>query len=157
MTQNPYEAAAIVNGTPSMRTWPVPFAVSATITFELTTIASTGNDLAVYLGTPGALLRNVFPAFLFAFLVGRFNGISHTVSSAWIALPGRLLGGCILGATAMPVNHMIVDYLYLIPLPSKFAEVLLVMLVPVVICTMTERAFLRELDHIHTLDGTRSE
>jgi len=147
LTQNPYEA--VVVDAPEVRTWAVPFAVSATIAFELSVFLSTGNSFSAYVGTPTAVLRNVVPTFAFAFLVGRFNGIACTLSGSSIAWLGRLLGGCILGATVIPVNYMIVDYLYLIPLPRKFAEVFLVMLVPVVICTIAERIFLRALRQKH--------
>tara|TARA_R110002073_G_scaffold4918_2_gene31238 strand:- start:98 stop:559 length:462 start_codon:yes stop_codon:yes gene_type:complete len=152
LTQNPYEA--VVVDAPEVRTWAVLFAVSATIAFELSAIASTGNDLSVYVGSPTAVLQNVVPAFVFALLIGWFNGIPSTASRSWITLPGRLLGGCILGTTVSPVNHMVMDYLYLIPLLSKLVEILLVMLVPVVICTMAERVFLRVLGQRNTLGGT---
>ena len=154
LTQNPYEA--VVVDAPQVRFRAVPFAVSATVAFELSLVLSTGNPLSVYIGTLASVLQNVVPTFVFAFLVGRFNGVSNTVTSTSIALLGRLLGGCILGVTAIPVNHMIVDYLYLVPLPRKLTEVSLVVLIPVLICTIAERMFLRVLGQEHVLGGTRN-
>ncbi|WP_404308183.1 hypothetical protein [Neorhodopirellula lusitana] len=140
-TLNPYDAVVVTN-VPNVRIHAIPFAVSATLAFEITAIASTGNALAIYVGTPTAVVRNVLPAFFFAFLVGRFNSSPRTDISGSTALAGRFLGGCLLGATAIPVNWMVLDYLYLIPLPSKVAEVLTVLLIPVIICTLSERMFL---------------
>ena len=72
LTQNPYEA--VVVDAPEVSTWAVPFAVSATVAFELSAIASTGNDLSVYVGSPTAVLQNVVPAFVFALLIGCSTG-----------------------------------------------------------------------------------
>ncbi|TWU44700.1 hypothetical protein Poly51_59690 [Rubripirellula tenax] len=51
----------------------------------------------------------------------------------------------ILGLMPIPLNHIIVNYLwYLKPfVPFKVAEIAIVVIVPVIICTAIERLFLR--------------
>ncbi|WP_182868442.1 hypothetical protein [Stieleria mannarensis] len=154
MTQNPYEAVDV--DAPEVRTLAVPFAVSAAVAFEVSAIAFTGNDFSVYFGTPIAVLGNVVPVFVFALLVGRFNVIPKSARRIWGALSGRLLGGCLLGVSAVPVNHAILGYLYLLPLPSKLSEVWLCLLLPVVLCTMAERVFLRVLEQNDRVDETKA-
>ncbi|WP_430450860.1 hypothetical protein [Rhodopirellula europaea] len=152
LNQNTYEA--VVVDAQKTRTLAVPFAVSATISLERSIVASTGNPLSVYVGTPTTVLQNVVPTFVFAFLVGRFNGVFRPVRRYWVALSGRLLGGCNLSLTAIPVNVVVLDYLHLFPLPRKTVEVLLMMLFPVIVCTIVERAYLRVLELKQILDGT---
>jgi len=57
----------------------------------------------------------------------------------------RLIAGMILGLVPIPLNHVIVNYLwYLGPfVPFKVAEIAIVIVVPVLLCTAVERLFLR--------------
>jgi hypothetical protein len=153
-TQNPYEAAVAVDS-PESRIRAFPFAISATIAFQLAAMTSTGNNLSVYVGTPTAIIENVVPVFVFAYLIGRFNGITDTTGKRRVAIAGRLLGGCVLGTIAIPVNSMAADYLYLVPFPRKVAEILAVLLLSVLICTVSERLFLRILDRKQALNNAR--
>jgi hypothetical protein len=51
---------------------------------------------------------------------------------------------------------MIMDHLYLVPLPHKISEIVIVLTSSVAICTVSERVFLRVLGSERLFRGARA-
>ncbi|WP_146579327.1 hypothetical protein [Neorhodopirellula pilleata] len=146
---NPYHPPDIQSQpTSAQRLHWFAFASTATIAFGVVSWISHSlrADSRPFIATPTQFVASYVPYFAFSGAVGAVNLLSP-MRGYFVRSPVsvRLIAGMILGLMPIPLNHIIVNYLwYLKPfVPFKVAEIAIVVIVPVIICTAIERLFLR--------------
>jgi len=148
-TMNPYDPPEIpLQLKASVRLHWFAFASAATVAFGVASWINhlLGADSRPFISTPKQFIISYLPVFVFSAIVGAVNLLSPTRGySLRSPVSVRLIGGAILGLVPIPLNVAIMSNLWVLPqvVPFKVAEIIVVISVPVVVCTVAERAILR--------------